>query len=85
MVWELIILFPFGGWMLWRGISGLRTKSYEDGISLIEAAVLKATGEEPLPITPYDRAFGKLTCWMMIIFGVFFAGVGLIGTGLIYD
>ncbi len=72
-----------GGLMLWLGIRGLKTKSYEDGISLIEGSILKATGAEPLPLTPFDRAWGKIQCWLMIIFGVFFIGIGLLGTGLI--
>ncbi len=69
--------------MLWLGIGGLKTKSYEDGISLIEAGLLKATCEEPLPLTPFDQAWGKIQCWLMILFGVFFIGIGLLGTGLI--
>jgi hypothetical protein len=48
-------------------------------ISLLEAAILKATGEEPLPLTRWDRWLQRFQLAMMSLFGPALVMLGVLG------
>jgi hypothetical protein len=50
----------------------------EERISLIEAGILKATGQEPLPLTRFDKWFQRFQLLMMSIFGPAITVLGLL-------
>ena len=50
----------------------------EDRISLIEAGILKMTGQEPLPLTRFDRWSQWFQLLMMSVFGPAITGLGLL-------
>ncbi len=66
------LFFCWLAWRLW---------TYRDGgsISLLEAAILKATGEEPLPRIKFDRWLHDLQMVMSAIFGVLLTAVSIYG------
>ena len=57
-----IFVFLFGGFLTAVAIMNWR-HPHEEKISLLEGAVLKATGEEPLPLTRFD----KFLQWLQVI------------------
>jgi hypothetical protein len=56
----------------------LRTRAWESSISPIEAAILKSTGSEPLPLTDGDRAWGHASAWASVVFGGILFLLGLV-------
>ena len=63
-----LALFGAGALFCWLALLGWRHRS-EDSISLLEAGILKATGEEPLPLTRFDRWLQRFQLLMMTAFG----------------
>jgi len=63
-----LILVTVGLGATWLAILGWRHR-HEERISLIEAAILKTTGAEPLPLTKFDRALQWFQLIMMSVFG----------------
>ena len=62
-------LLLFGVLFVWLGIDGWLHRR-EERISLIEAAILKAGGEqEPLPLNRWDRLMAYIQQVLMLIFG----------------
>ncbi len=62
-------LILFGLLFVWLGFDGWRHRRKER-ISLIEAAILKAGGEEePLPLNRWDRVMAYVQPVLMLIFG----------------
>jgi hypothetical protein len=57
-----------GALFVWLGLSGWKHRR-EERISLIEAAILKPGGAEPLPHNQWDRAMAYLQPVLMLIFG----------------
>jgi hypothetical protein len=82
MLIEFVLMAAAGGGLLSLGVYGLRTRSFETGISPIEAAVLKVTGDEPLPLTDRDRAWGHATAWASAILGAIVLLLGLLLAGI---
>ena len=81
MDWEVVLkgfgLLIFGAFFVWFGIDGWRHR-HEERTSLIEAAILKAGGEEnPLPHDRWDRMMAYIQPVLMLIFGpaMIFLGV----------
>ena len=72
-----IILLVVGAiqtvWMIWA----IRADAAATHLSLIEAAVLKAGGAEPLPKSKLALAFDRLLLWVGLVLGLFFLAVGL--------
>ncbi len=69
-----------GLFFCWAAFMGWRYRN-EESISLLEAGILKATGEEPLPLTRVDRWLQKFQLVMMILFGppmVLLGGYGIV-------
>ena len=69
-----------GSLFSWLAILGWRNRQKES-ISFLEAAILKATGEEPLPLSRFDRWLQRFQIVMMSLFGpamVFIGGYGLL-------
>ncbi|RHW18315.1 hypothetical protein D1610_07560 [Sphingomonas gilva] len=66
---KFAIMAVVGALMLGLGIWSLRTRAYTDRISPIEAAILKTTGADPLPISAGDQAWGRAQAWLMVGFG----------------
>ncbi len=66
------LFFCWLAWRLW---------TYRDGgsISLLEAAILKATGEAPLPRTRFDRWLHDFQMVMSAIFGILLTAVSVYG------
>ena len=66
------LFFCWLAWWLW---------TYRDGgsISLLEAAILKAVGEEPLPRTKFDRWLHDFQMVMSAIFGILLTSVSIYG------
>jgi hypothetical protein len=50
---------------------------HDERISIIEAAILKTTGAEPLPLTKFDRLLQLFQLVMMSLFGPLLTLVGL--------
>ena len=62
-------LLIFGAMFVWFGIDGWRHRRQER-ISLIEAAILKAGGDDnPLPLNRWDRMMAYVQPVLMLIFG----------------
>tara|TARA_B100001057_G_C22296396_1_gene736482 strand:+ start:91 stop:360 length:270 start_codon:yes stop_codon:yes gene_type:complete len=62
-------LLGFGLLFVWLGVSGWRHRR-EEHVSLIEAAILKAGGdEEPLPHNRWDRAMAYVQPVLFLTFG----------------
>ena len=66
------LFFCWLAWRLW---------TYRDGgsISLLEAAILKAAGDEPLPRTKFDRWLHDFQMVMSAIFGILLTSVSIYG------
>ncbi len=73
-----LILLAIGILFSWAAILGWRHRR-EQSISLLEAAILKATGEEPLPLTWLDRWLQKFQLAMMSLFGPALIVTGVYG------
>ena len=71
-----LLLIAFGFLFIWMGVKGWRAR-HEDRISLIEAAVLRVTGDEPLPLSRWDRAMAAAQPILMLLFAPFLIGVGV--------
>jgi hypothetical protein len=67
MIFALLVL-AVGALFSWLAVLGWRRRR-EEQISLLEAAVLKTTGAEPLPLTRFDRALQRFQLVMMSLFG----------------
>jgi hypothetical protein len=63
-----IVFLAVGSAMTWIAILNWRHRK-EEKISLLEAAILKTTGAEPLPLTKFDRALQWFQIIMMSLFG----------------
>ncbi len=72
MDWEVITkasgLMVFGVLFITLGISNWKSRR-EERVSIIEAAILKPTGEGPLPFNAWDRAMAYAQPVLMLIFG----------------
>ena len=71
-----VIFLLMGVGMTWLAVLNSRPRR-EERISLIEAAILRTTGAEPLPLTKFDRALQWFQIVMMSLFGPVLALVGL--------
>ena len=60
-------------WTSWRAGVFLN----QEAISVMEAAILKTAGEEPLPLTKYDRIATRFHAIFGFVFGPVFALLGL--------
>ncbi len=60
----------------WLAVLGWRHRR-EERISLIEAAILKSTGTEPLPLTRFDRGLQMFQMIMMTVFGPVMVVIGI--------
>ncbi len=65
----------FGGVLTWAAVMNWRHPRPEK-ISLLEAAILRATGEEPLPLTKFDKILQWFHIIMATIFGPLLLMVG---------
>ena len=76
-----IFFSAFGTFLIWVVISYWRHRS-EEKISLIEAVILNATGQEPLPLNRFDK-------WLQIFQIIFAAILGplmlIVGIALLVD
>lgn len=61
-------LIGFGLLFIWLGITGWRSRR-EERISIIEAAILKATDAEPQPLGRWDRIWAYVQPVLQLIFG----------------
>ena len=61
-------LIGFGLLFIWLGITGWRNRR-DERISIIEAAILKATDAEPQPRGRWDRMWANVQPILMLIFG----------------
>lgn len=68
----------FGGFLTFMAVLNWRNRR-EEKISLLEAAILKATGEEPLPLTKFDRALQWFHIVMASVFGPVLLFLGIYG------
>lgn len=73
-----LVILAMGAFFCCLAVLGWRHPS-EDSISLLEAGILAATGEEPLPLTRFDRALQRFQLVMMTIFGPLMVLVGGFG------
>lgn len=74
-------LVAIGALFFWLGISGLKARR-EERIALIEAAILRAAGEdEALPLSRFDRAMAWVQPALMLVFGplMILAGIAILG------
>ena len=71
-----IFFLLFGGFLTWTAVMNWRHRHVEK-ISLLEAAILKTTGEEPLPLTKFDRIAQWFHVIMASIFGPLLLLVGI--------
>ena len=65
-----------GALLLWIGWRHWRLR-YRETVSIIEAAILRAGGEEPLPLTRFDRVFGRVRAVLGLVLGLFFGAAGV--------
>jgi len=66
------LFLTWTGWRHWR-------YRHEETISLLEAGILKATGEEPEPRTPLDRKLSIVQAVLGFVLGPFFLLIGIAG------
>jgi hypothetical protein len=50
----------------------------DDRISVVETAILKTTGAEPLPLTRFDRRLQTIQLVLLSLFGPLMAAAGLL-------
>ncbi|WP_447932360.1 hypothetical protein [Sphingopyxis fribergensis] len=74
-----LLIFAMGVLLLWVGWNHWRYRRQET-INILEAAILRTTGEEPLPLTKLDWFLKNLQAILGFILGPFFilAGVAVI-------
>ncbi len=65
-----------GIFLIWIGWRHWRFRRQET-ISVLEAAILRATGEEPLPRTKFDRILEYVQAGLGFVLGPFFLLCGL--------
>ena len=70
-----LFLVALGAFLTWMGWRHWRYRN-EDTISVLEAGILKATGEEPLPRTRTDRVLSIVQGAFGFILGPFFMFCG---------
>ena len=73
-----LFFLTFGAFLSWIAVVNWRHRR-EDKISLIEAAILKATGAEPLPLTRFDRWLQWFQIIIASIFGPLLLLLGVFG------
>lgn len=71
------VLCALGLLFSWLAFLGWRHRQQES-ISLLEAGILMATGEEPLPLTRFDRWLQKFQLVMMGLLGPTLVGLGVV-------
>ena len=59
-------------WAVWA----IKTDASKDHVSLIEGAILKITGSDPLPKSRIGLAFDHVMEWIAVLFGLVFLGAG---------
>jgi TRAP-type C4-dicarboxylate transport system permease small subunit len=72
-------LVAVGLLFIWLGITGWRSRR-EEHISILEAAILKASGAEPLPRERWDRIWAYVQPVLMLVFGplMLLGGIGVL-------
>ncbi|MEE4288407.1 MAG: hypothetical protein V2J14_03475 [Erythrobacter sp.] len=72
-------LIAVGLLFIWLGIIGWRSRR-EERISILEAAILKAADEEPLPRQRWDRIWAYVQPVLMLVFGplMLLGGIGIL-------
>ncbi|AKM10882.1 hypothetical protein [Croceicoccus naphthovorans] len=78
MIFALVLLVV-GLLFSWLAILGWRHRK-DEMVSIAEAAILKTTGAEPLPLTKFDRVLQRLQLVMISLFGPLLIVIG--GYGL---
>ncbi len=63
----------------WLAVAGWRGRA-EDGVSLLEAAILKPAGAEPLPLTRVDRRLQTFQLIMLTVSGPAITALGFLIT-----
>jgi hypothetical protein len=71
-----LFIVALGAFLTWMGWRHWRYRN-EDTITLLEAGILKAAGEEPLPRTPTDRVLSIVQAALGFVLGPFFMLVGV--------
>jgi hypothetical protein len=71
-----LFFLSFGGFLSWIAILNWRHRHGEK-ISLLQAAILKTTGEEPLPLTRFDKVLQWFQVIMASIVGPILLIVGI--------
>jgi TRAP-type C4-dicarboxylate transport system permease small subunit len=71
-----ICCVALGAFFIWMGWRHWRYRK-EETISVLEAAILKTTGVEPLPKTRLDRALTYVHAVLGLAFGSLFLFVGI--------
>jgi hypothetical protein len=71
-----VFFLGLGALLTWLGWRHWRFRG-QDTITVLEAAILHATGEEPLPRTKFDRVLGLLQAAFGLLLGPFFFACGL--------
>lgn len=71
-----LVYVGLGALLLWIGYRNWKLR-HTEAISLLEAAVLKTTGEEPLPRTGTDKALAYFQAGMGFLLGPFFIAIGI--------
>jgi len=74
-----LLIFAMGVLLLWVGWNHWQYRRQET-VNILEAAILRSTGEEPLPLTKLDWFLKNLQAILGFILGPFFilAGVAVI-------
>ena len=81
MILKGFLALGIGLVLIWVGRNNWIHRDTE-AIPLIENAILKATNQEPLPRTNFDRISRRIQAFLGFVLGAFFAGVGLIMLGV---
>ncbi|KHS42666.1 hypothetical protein NJ75_04104 [Novosphingobium subterraneum] len=71
-----LFFIVFGGFLTFTAILNWRHRR-EEKINLLEAAILKVAGTEPLPLTRLDRILQTFHIIMASIFGPFLLFLGI--------
>ena len=70
------IALAIGAPLTWTGWRHWRLRDQET-ISVLEAAILRTTGQDTLPRTRFDRVFGRVQAVLGLVLGPFFLLAGL--------